>query len=388
MDTQMLTVSLVILFLLGWVLIYFVNFKIFKIKISKTIEENKKLKTEIDLHKNFDEKYQNLLDEKFKNLVNDKLNEARINFSNSNHSDMEKLIKPFQDKIESFEKNINLNRQNAIKDMTQMQEQFKRLESVGLKTDNLVNALTSQHKLQGNLGEITLEYVLDNCGLQKNIHYESQIGVNVDGKRGILDSIVKMPLGGKIIIDSKYSFNPFINYMNATDEQQKKLYLEELIATTKNRINELSEKEYYKANDIKSEDFVFMFAPNDTIFNILVSGDVRTTKDKTNIYDYAFKKNVIIIGPFTLLATLKTLSRMYREIDVSKNAYEISLEAGKMYEKFKGFLKNMNETKNNIQKTLESHDEACRKLESGPGNLISKAEKIKNLGARTEKNIG
>ena len=268
MDTQMLTVSLVILFLLGWVLIYFVNFKIFKIKISKTIEENKKLKTEIDLHKNFDEKYQNLLDEKFKNLVNDKLNEARINFSNSNHSDMEKLIKPFQDKIESFEKNINLNRQNAIKDMTQMQEQFKRLESVGLKTDNLVNALTSQHKLQGNLGEITLEYVLDNCGLQKNIHYESQIGVNVDGKRGILDSIVKMPLGGKIIIDSKYSFNPFINYMNATDEQQKKLYLEELIATTKNRINELSEKEYYKANDIKSEDFVFMFAPNDTIFNI------------------------------------------------------------------------------------------------------------------------
>ena len=371
----------IVIFTFGWLVLYlFFVKKIIKLKKNISAEVNNRIaiQSQLDQLTKLDEKYQSLLKETYKNIMHEQLSDAKDNFEESNYSDMKKLIDPFQQKIEKFEKNISDHREHMVEDLSKLQEQFKRLETVGTRSDELVNALTSSHKMQGNLGELTLEYVLDNCGLDKNIHYETQYGVKVEGKNRILDCVIKMPLGGKIIIDSKYSFNPFIEYMNAQNDETKEIYLQKLLEASKDRIDELSKKEYHKSKDIKSEDYVFLFTPNDLIFKILVTEDARTSSTHKNIYQYASEKNVIIVGPSTLLATLKTLSKMYREIDVSENAKEVAEEAGKMYDKILNIVKSMDETKSNLEKALNSHDQATRQLSQGPGNLLSRAEKFLN----------
>ena len=194
------------------------------------------------------------------------------------------------------------------------------------------------------------------------------------------DVIVKIPDGGSIIIDSKLSFKSYLNYSNTDSLNEKEIFLEDLIKSTKAHIKNLSSKNYWSAKKIKTPDFTLMFMPIDNLFHLIVNHDKE-------IYDMAFENRIIFVGPSTLMASLKTISVLWREVGLSKNTEQIAEESGKLYDKFSLFVEDLIDVQKRLNTAMEKNTEALKKLYSGPGNIISKIQKIQDLGAKTTKQI-
>ncbi|MEC8313666.1 MAG: DNA recombination protein RmuC, partial [Verrucomicrobiota bacterium] len=246
----------------------------------------------------------------------------------------------------------------------------------------LANALKGDNKVQGNWGEQVLENILERSGLRKNIDYTREEILEIDSidGDGRADVIVKIPDGGSIIIDSKLSFKSYLNYSNVDSLDEKEIFLEDLIKSTKAHIKNLSSKNYWSAKKIKTPDFTLMFMPIDNLFHLIVNHDKE-------IYDMAFENRIIFVGPSTLMASLKTISVLWREVGLSKNTEQIAEESGKLYDKFSLFVEDLIDVQKRLNTAMEKNTEALKKLYSGPGNIISKIQKIQDLGAKTTKQI-
>ena len=243
---------------------------------------------------------------------------------------------------------------------------------------NLVRALKGDTKAQGDWGEIQLERILERSGLRKGEEYTVQESFTTEEGRKRPDVIVHLPENKKIIIDSKVSLVHYERFVSAETEEEKNLNLRSFIDSVKKHIKDLSDKKYQNLFDEGSLDFVLMFIPIEPAFSLAIQfGE--------NLYVDAYDKNIVIVSPSTLLATLRTIANIWKQEYQNQNVLEIAKQSGALYDKFVGFVDDLVAVGNRIDQTKSSYVDAMKKLSEGSGNLINRAEKIKKLGAKTSK---
>lgn len=319
--------------------------------------------------------------DQFKVIANDILKENSKDFSESNNL----LLQPLREKLRDFEETVRKKMEEDLKTSQFLKNELHSLKDLNKKISeeahNLTVALKGDNKTQGNWGELILEKVLEKSGLVKDTEYKAQVSLNnAEGAKIQPDFIVYLPEEKHIIIDAKVSLVAYEAYVSESDETKKNALLKEHIKSLKDHIKRLSEKDYPAAMGIAAPDFVLMFVPIESSFSVAVKEDVE-------LFNYGWDKNIVIVSPSTLLATLRTIASLWKQEKQSKNVIQIAEEAGKLYDKFVGFLDDFKALGNSMEKSQKTYNDAFNKLSTGNGNLIGKIEKLKELGLKTNKQI-
>lgn len=327
------------------------------------------------------EELQKRLTAEFENIANKILKERSDEFTVSNHKNISEILNPLKEKIQLFEKKVDETYDKELRDKISLREEVRKLTELNTRVseeaNNLTKALKGDVKKQGNWGEIVLERVLERSGLTKGQEYEREEVVDgADNSVQRPDVIIHLPDNKHIIIDSKVSLVAYERFMTAESEEHQLQYLKEHIASIRSHVKLLSEKNYQNAQNINTPDFVLMFVPIESSFSVAVQGDGE-------LFSYAWERKIVIVSPTTLLATLRTISSIWKQENQTKNAQEIARLSGSLYDKFIGFTEDMVKIKSNIDRTSNAYDDAIKKMKDGSGNIIRTAEKIKELGAKT-----
>jgi len=328
------------------------------------------------------EKLQDKFTKEFENLANKILEEKSTKFTEVNQKNIKDILSPLQDKIQHFEKKIEDTHKESITYHASLKEQILGLkdlnQQMSKETLNLTKALKGDSKLQGNWGELVLERVLEKSGLEKGREYETQQGYTTeDGKTVIPDVVIHLPQNKKMIVDSKVSLTHYERYVNEEDKALQKQHLKDHVNSIKKHIEQLSAKNYQDLYKIESPDFVLLFIPIEPAFAVAINED-------NDLYNKAFERNIIIVTPTTLLATLRTIDSMWNNEKQQKNAQEIAVQAGRLYDQFVNLTEDLIKVGNQLKTVQGSYDGTMKKL-TGKGNLISKVEKLKGLGIKQKK---
>ncbi len=302
-----------------------------------------------------------------------------------NSAKIEDILKPLKEKIISFEKKVEDTYDKELRDKMSLREEVKRLSELNHKisedAENLTKALKGNVKRMGNWGEMILERILEQSGLTLGREYRREVtDVNVDNKRIRPDVIIDLPENKHLIIDSKLSLMGFERYVNADTEEEQIVALKQHKESLKNHINGLFEKNYSSAKGINTPDFVLMFIPIEASFSVAIEAD-------NELFAYAWERKIVLVSPSTLLATLKTISSIWKHEQQSRNALEIAKQSGALYDKLVGFVTDFEKINNGISQAQKSYEAAKLKLQTGRGSVISKAEKIRELGAKNSKSL-
>ena len=327
------------------------------------------------------ENLQKRLTTEFENIANKILKERSDEFSVANHKNISEILNPLKEKIQLFEKKVDETYDKELRDKISLREEVRKLTELNTRVseeaNNLTRALKGDVKKQGNWGEVILERVLERSGLTKGQEYErEEVITGADSSVQRPDVIIHLPDNKHIIIDSKVSLVAYERFMTAESEERQLHCLKEHINSIRSHVKLLSEKNYQNAHDINTPDFVLMFIPIEASFSIAVQGDGE-------LFSYAWERKIVIVSPTTLLATLRTISSIWKQENQTKNAQEIARLSGALYDKFIGFTEDMVKIKANIDRTSGAYDDAIKKMKDGTGNIIRTAEKIKELGAKT-----
>ncbi len=331
------------------------------------------------------EELQQKFTKEFENLANKILEEKSSKFTEQNHQNLKLILSPLAEKIQLFEKKVEDTHKESIDYHAALRQQIVGLtalnEQMSKEAVNLTKALKGDSKMQGNWGELVLERVLEKSGLEKGREYDVQVSqLNEDGNRVLPDVVVHLPDGKKMIIDSKVTLTAYERYVNEDNEMLKNQYLKEHLNSLKKHIEQLSDKNYQDLYQMQSPDFVLLFIPIEPAFAIALNED-------TTLYNKAFEKNIVIVTPSTLLATLRTIDSMWANQKQQENAYEIARLAGTLYDKFEGFANDLIGIGKKIGETKNSYDLAMNKLVDGNGNIVVTIEKLKKMGAKAKKSI-
>jgi len=345
----------------------------------KTVNEN--LAEKLVNQKSEIENLQKRLTTEFENIASKILKERSDEFTVSNHKNLSEILNPLKERIQLFEKKVDETYDKELRDKISLREEVKKLTELNARVseeaNNLTKALKGDVKKQGNWGEVILERVLERSGLTKGQEYEREEVIDgADSNVQRPDVIIHLPDNKHIIIDSKVSLIAYERLMSADTEEQRVVYLKDHLASLRSHVKLLSEKNYQNAQNLNTPDFVLMFLPIEASFSVAVQGD-------SEIFAYAWEKKIVIVSPTTLLATLRTISSIWKQENQTKNAQEIARLSGALYDKFIGFAEDMAKIKANIDRTSNSYDDAMKKMKDGSGNIIRTAEKIKELGAKT-----
>ena len=326
------------------------------------------------------EDMQKSLSEKFENLANKIFDEK----DRKNTDKIKLVLEPIEKDINQFRKKIEELHTGTSDRMTTLTAKIEELQKLNQviteETSNLTRALKGDVKKQGNWGELILERLLEMSGLRKGMEYETQTSFTEEEGRKQPDMIINLPENKHLIIDSKVSFIDYEKFIKAEDATEIHQHRKALIASMKRHIDGLNEKHYQNLKDINSPDYVFMFIPIEGAFATVMEEDM-------SLYQYAIKKSVIMIGPSSLLASLKTVSYIWQQENQTKNAMDIANESGKMLDKFISFYEDFEKVGKQMQTAQKTYEDAENKLKTGRGNLIDKANKIKDMGARPSKQL-
>jgi len=345
----------------------------------KTINEN--IAEKLDNQKNEIESLQKRLTTEFENIATKILKERSEEFTVFNHKNLSEILNPLKERIQLFEKKVDETYDKELRDKISLREEVRKLtelnKQVSEEANNLTKALKGDVKKQGNWGEVVLERVLERSGLTKGQEYEREVVVEgADHSVQRPDVIIHLPDNKHIVIDSKVSLIAYERLMSAETDPKREVYLKEHINSLRSHVKLLGEKNYQNAQNINTPDFVLMFLPIEASFSVAVQGD-------SEIFGYAWERKIVIVSPTTLLATLRTISSIWKQENQTKNAQEIARLSGALYDKFIGFAEDMSRIKVNIDRTSGAYDDAMKKMKDGSGNIIRTAEKIKELGAKT-----
>lgn len=321
----------------------------------------------------------------FENLANKIFEEKSSKFTEQNKSNLDQILSPLKEKISDFEKKVEETNKESIKGHASLKEQLQMLkemnQQITQEAKNLTSALKGQSKTQGNWGEFILESILEKSGLVKNREYVVQENITSEsGKRFQPDVIINLPENRSIIIDSKVSLIGYEKFISSDEDQAKQLALREHINSIRSHIKNLSGKNYQNLYQLASLDFVLMFMPIEPAFALAVQSD-------NSIFTDAFDKNIVIVSPSTLLATLRTIASIWRQESQNKNAVEIARQSGEMLDKFTAFVDDLISVGKGLVSAKDNYDKAMNKMTEGRGNLISRTEKIKRLGAKASKSL-
>nr|WP_315224147.1 DNA recombination protein RmuC [uncultured Flavobacterium sp.] len=321
----------------------------------------------------------------FENLANKILEEKSAKFTEQNSENMKNILLPLQDKIQGFEQKVEQTHKESIDYHAALRQQILGLSEMNAQmskeTLNLTKALKGDSKMQGNWGELVLERVLEKSGLEKGREYEVQQSfTNAEGSRVFPDVVINLPDGKKMIVDSKVSLTAYERWTNEESEILKIDFLKEHVNSIKRHVEQLGSKNYHDLYQIESPDFVLLFIPIEPAFAIALNED-------SSLYNKAFDRNIVIVTPTTLLATLRTIDSMWTNQKQQENAFEIARQAGALYDKFEGFVADLVRIGNKIKDTKTEYESAMSKLVDGRGNLISSVEKLKKMGAKAKKSL-
>lgn len=329
-----------------------------------------------DLHARFNKE--------FENLANKLLDEKSEKFTKQNQTNIENLLKPLGEKIKAFEQKVEHTYDQESRERFGLQKELQRVfelnRTLSEQANNLTNALKADTKQQGNWGEYLLDRILETAGFKKDIHYLKQITVQ-DGEDAMLrpDVVILLPENRHVVVDAKVSLTAYERYFNAGDETEKQRAIRDHVRSVKKHIDELHEKCYDRLFD-PSPDFVLMFIPLEPAYGLALAEDNR-------LFDEAFRKRVILVSISSLLATLRIIDSMWRLEKQNQNASEIVRQAAALYDKFAGFIEDMQALGQRIAGTEKQYHQAMNKLSHGRGSLMRRAEAMKQLGLDTKKQL-
>ncbi|MCK0109325.1 DNA recombination protein RmuC [Flavobacteriaceae bacterium S0825] len=329
-------------------------------------------------------KQQEQLRKDFELLATKILDEKSEKFTLQNKENIKQILNPLQEKIQVFEKKVEDTQKESISMHSALKEQLLGLKDLNQQmtkeATNLTRALKGDSKMQGNWGELVLERVLEKSGLEKDREYfVQQSFATAEGSRVLPDVVLHLPDNKKMIIDSKVSLTDYERYVNA-DEDDRPQFLKAHVNSIRKHVDQLSNKKYEDLYDIESPDFVLMFIPIEPAFAIAINDD-------NSLYNKAFEKNIVIVTPSTLLATLRTIDTMWNNEKQQRNAIEIARQAGALYDKFEGLVSDLTGVGKKIDDAKKDYSSAMNKLVEGRGNLITSVEKLKKLGAKAKKSL-
>jgi DNA recombination protein RmuC len=341
-------------------------------------ERNKEQKQEV-------EQLQEKFTKEFENLANKILEEKTTKFTEQNKENLKNILSPLQDKIQLFEKKVEDTHKESIDYHAALRQQILGLremnEQMSKETLNLTKALKGDSKMQGNWGELVLERVLEKSGLEKDREYfVQQSFVTEDGNRVFPDVIINLPDGKKMIVDSKVTLTAYERFINEEDDNLKTQFLKEHVISINRHVEQLGNKNYHDLYQMESPDFVLLFIPIESAFALALNED-------TSLYNKAFEKNIVIVTPSTLLATLRTIDSMWTNQKQQENALEIARQAGALYDKFEGFVTDLVKIGKKMDEAKVEYQGAMNKLVDGKGNLITSVEKLKKMGAKAKKSL-
>lgn len=322
----------------------------------------------------------------FENIANKILDKNSEKFTAVNQKNMSDVLNPLKEKILLFERKVDDTYKQGLKDQTDLRAELKKLYDLNSKiseeANNLTKALKGDVKKQGNWGEVVLERILERSGLNEGTGgYQRQFAENSEeGKRILPDIVINLPDNKHIIIDSKVSLISYERAVNATTETERLTYLKDHILSVKNHIKSLSAKHYQTAPKLNSPDFVLLFMPIESSFGVAIQEDHE-------LFSFAWDLKVVLVSPSTLLATLRTIASIWQQENQTRNALEIARQSGALYDKFVGFITDMEKIGRGISNVQGNYNDAMNKLQTGSGNLVGRIENIKKLGAKTSKEI-
>jgi len=365
------------------------DLKTIQLEKEALIAEKTRLATELmnsenEMQNNKEElnKIQEKFTKEFENLANKILEEKSTKFTEQNKLNITSILNPLKEKIEGFEKKVSESQKESVGMHSALKEQLNNLKDLNLQMSkeaiNLTKALKGDSKAQGDWGETQLEILLEKANLAKDIHFTTQGGYrDEDGRLKKPDFIINLPDKRHLIVDSKVSLTNYEAYFNAEDEEQKNFHLKRHIESIRKHIKELSEKKYETLYEINTPDYVLMFVPIEPAYLLALNNN-------NQLYLEALDKNVVLVSTSTLLATLSTVSSMWRQENQKNNVLEIANQAGRLYDQFVNLTDDLIKVGTQLKTVQGSYDTSMKKL-TGKGNLVKKVEKIRELGAKTSK---
>ena len=321
----------------------------------------------------------------FKNLANDILEDKSKRFVEQNATSLDTLLKPLQTKLTEFKEQVSTSYQNEARERFALKTEIERLSNLNLRmsdeTRSLTQALKGDSKVQGNWGELVLESILESSGLRKGEEFVVQDShTQADGSRLQPDVVIHLPEGRHLVVDSKVSITAYARYAEALTPEIGQAELNLHIQSIRQHMQGLSNKNYSALHGLGAIDFVLMFIPIEPAF-------IAAMKAAPNLQDEALAKNIVLVCPSTLMATLRTVAHLWRQDQQNRNALEISRQCGALYDKFVGFVEDLQKLGQRLEQAQSSYHDAFGKLKSGKGNLIRAAEKVRALGVKPSKLI-
>ena len=321
----------------------------------------------------------------FRQLANEIFEQKGRVFAETSNLQMQQLLQPLGEKLRTFEQKVDETYDKESKQRFSLEREIRSLLELNTRISDDANRLTSalkgENKTQGTWGEVVLERVLERSGLQKGREYDVQVSMTDDeGRKVQPDVVVHLPENKDVVIDSKVTLTAYQAYHSAADDAQRDLHLKQHIASIRSHIRNLAGKNYQDLPGLRSLDYVLMFLPVEAAFTLAVQHD-------DNLFTEAFERNIILVGPSTLLATLRTIQNIWRYEYQNKHALEIARQAGQLYDKFAAFVGDLEKVGERISQTQRAWDDAHGKLRTGKGNLIGRAERLKALGVRASKSL-
>lgn len=357
----------------------------FREQASRLEVEKERLHQQLMSQEKLSEEHQRTLLLQFENLSTKILDQKSEKFTNLNKTELDKILKPLSEKIHTFEKEVARTHREALNHKVALRTELERMHTLNSKMSqeakNLTEAIKGDSRTQGAWGEFILENLLESAGLVKGREYIVQHSfVDEEGKRHQPDVIINLPQGKSVVIDAKMSLKDYEQYYHAKEGSLRDLSLKKHLASLKRHIKVLHNKNYAETYDLKSLDFVLMFIPLEPAFSLALQAD-------PNLFQQAYHENVILASPSTLLAILRTIVHVWKREYQNQYATEIAQQSGALYDKFAGFVEDMRKIGTQLTSTQKVYQSAIGKLSEGKGNLISKAERIRSLGARTKKEV-
>lgn len=350
---------------------------------SQLSAEKESLQTLYNSQKEEITKVQELAKSEFKNLANEILEEKSKKFTDANRENLDSILKPLGENLDLFKKRVNEVYENEARERIALNSTIKMMmeqtTKISQEANNLATALKGQTKMQGDWGEMILERILEDSGLTKDREYFTQHNIkDEEGNNQRPDFVLKLPGNQLVIIDSKVSLNAYERMVSAENQEQRTQNLNLHIAAIKRHIDTLAEKRYDNLKE--SLDFTIMFVPVESAFLTAVQSD-------SQLWNYAYKKQIILLSPTNLIAYLKLISDVWKRDTHNKNAAEIARQAGALYDKFDGFVQDLLKVGKKMDDAKGDYEKAMNKLSTGKGNLVGSVQRLKQLGAKATKNL-